>query len=354
MEKGNDNRWIDPHLKFSIASVCRKSEDEITQSFLSTLRDLNLSDKAIRSLEGLEYAKNLNNLILNRNHITNANILSNLTKLKNIELKENRIEDITFLTSLINIKTIDLSSNNIQIVPNLYELKRLQLINLSNNRIGDFSFIDKFYSENIKIVAKNQFVYLNPIFINYNEDYDFKPILVCENENIINYGNIQICGEYKDITTDERPYFEYSVSKATIKNITSNCLIRATFYHEVLFYKTSILSGTVIQPILIRENNIKYNYEDSILNSYSISGKLIIDEQGSLNDKLITIIDSKGNKHYSITDDNGTYKFESLTEDRYTLLFPFLSDYNYISPSLYVINLKEERYVNINALVSSK
>ena len=353
MDKYNDDIWIDPHLKFAIAYECNKQDNEITQQFLSTLRELNLSDKGIKSLHGLEYAKNLNTLLLNNNNLTNVNIISNLTKLRTLELKENRIEDITFLTNLINIKSIDLSSNNIQTVPNLYELKKLQLINISNNKIQDFSFVDKLYNDNMKILAKNQFIYLTPSIINHNEDYEFNPILISEDENIINFSNIQICGEYKDLITDEKPCLEYSISKATIKNITSNCLIRATFYHEIHFYKSIVLSGTFIQPIIIKDN-MKLNKDDNFTSLYSVTGKLLSKDKQSLNDKLVTIIDSKGNKYHSITDCNGVYRFTSLIEDRYTLLFPFLSDYNYISPSLYVINLKDDKYININALVSSK
>jgi stage III sporulation protein SpoIIIAA len=139
----------------------------------------------------------------------------------------------------------------------------------------------------------------------------------------------------------------------TIKNITSNCLIRATFYNEIHFYKYIVLSGTFIQQIIIKDN-MKLNQDDNITSLYSVTGKLLSKDKQSLNDKLVTIIDSKGNKYHSITDCNGVYRFNSLIEDRYTLLFPFLSDYNYLSPSLYVINLKDDKYININALVSSK
>ena len=80
----------------------------------------------------------------------------------------------------------------------------------------------------------------------------------------------------------------------------------------------------------------------------------MLNDNDILSDKTITLIDSNGNKCHSVSDKDGTYKFHSLKEDRYTLLFPFLSEYNYTTPSLYVINLKDEKKINIDAFVSSK
>ncbi|MGL5695086.1 MAG: hypothetical protein ACRCXA_13470, partial [Peptostreptococcaceae bacterium] len=89
-------------------------------------------------------------------------------------------------------------------------------------------------------------------------------------------------------------------------------------------------------------------------NLYSITGKLLLNDSQALKSKVVTIIDSDGYKLYSTTNESGIFTFNSLKEDRYTLLFPFLNDYSYITPSLYVINLKDNRAINIDAYVSNK
>lgn len=354
MAKVNDNSWINKHLKFSIAVACNKSEDEITKFFLSNLRELNLSDQRIENLSGIEYAKSLTDLTLNNNNIKNANILGNLVNLKNLELSENRIEDLSFLSKLKKLKSIGLDYNNICTIPDLSNLKDLNLMNISSNRIQDFSFISRLCNKDVKIIASEQIVFLNPIYINQGDDYVFEPIVIWDDNNLVFYDNIQVTGKYSDIDTDERPSFLYSISKVIIKNIFSDCLIRADFFHDVPFFKSGILSGVIIQPIILMLNNSYFNTYKSQSNLYSITGRLVLNECDILNNKIVTIIDSEGNKHRTSTNLDGIYTFRGLKEDRYTLLFPFLSDYDYVTPSLYVINLKYERSLSIDAFLSSK
>ncbi len=331
MANVNDDNWINKHLKLSIARACNKEEKDITKEFISKLTELNLSDQRIKSLYGLQYARSLNSLILNKNYIKIADEISNLT----------------------NLESVSLDYNNIRNIPNLSDLKHLNLINISNNRIEDFSFIDSLVNKEIKIIASEQLVYLNPIFVNQGDNYIFKPTIMWEDNNTISCNNVQVTGEYSDLDTDERPSLLYSISKIIIKNICSDCLVKVDFYHEVPFFKSSLLSGVLIQPLLLNVSRASFSLESSNPNIYSISGKLVLNDSDILNNKVITIIDSTGNKYYSTTDSNGIYTFNNLKEDRYTLLFPFLNDYNYVTPSLYVINLKNEKSINIDAFVSS-
>ena len=353
MTNNNNDNWINNHLKVSIARVCHKKEYEITQTFLSELKELNLSDQRIKYLKGIEYAYNLNSLILNRNHIKLADEIGNLINLTNLELSENNIDNLSFLPKLLKLKTVNLEYNNIRNIPDLSDLKNLELINISNNRIGDFSFITHLANKNLKIIASEQLIYLTPIPVNLGDDFIFKPTIMWSDNRMIFCDNVQVTGSYTDLKTDERPSLLYSISKITIKNICSDCLIKADFYHEVPFFKSGLLSGVILQPLLLKSFNTYLNLEKNETNVYSISGKLVLNEYDILKDRVITIIDSSGNKYYSITDERGIYNFSNLNEDRYTLLFPFLNDYNYVTPSLYVINLKEKKCINIDAYVCS-
>ena len=354
MAKGKDDIWINKHLRLSIATEYNKSEDEITKQFLSSLEELDLSDKNIKNLDGLEFAKNLTNLSLNNNKIKDTSILSHLTNLTNLELSNNRIEDLSFLSKLTKLKSINLDFNNIYTIPNLSELKELSLLNLSNNNIDDFSFISTLNNNDVKIIACDQIVLQSPIFINFGDNYTLEPIILWDEDSLIHYYNIQVTGDYDELQTNERPSLLYSISKINLKNIRSNCIIKADFYHEVPFFKSGLLSGVFIQPLIMKVSNSSSIFDENDSNLYSIYGKIILNDNNVLIGKTITLIDSSGNKYYSITDKNGAYKFYSLNEGRYTLLFPFLNGYNYITPSLYVINLKDKKTINIDSFVSSK
>ncbi|MGX4599795.1 hypothetical protein [Faecalimicrobium sp. JNUCC 81] len=250
-EKNNDN-WISKNLKHAIAKSCNKEPYQITKDYLRTLREIDLSDKGIYDLTGIQYAINLNNLSLNKNEIVDANLLTALTRLSNLELSENRIEDISFLNSLKRLKSIGLDSNNISKVPNLENLRYLNLINISDNKISDLSFIENLDRKNVKVIASEQLILLDAISIDFGEDITFTTPIRWDKETDVLFDNIQITGKYDNIKTDKRPSLLYSISKIIVKNICSDCLIKAEFYHEVSFLKSGTLSGIIIQPILIK------------------------------------------------------------------------------------------------------
>lgn len=250
-ENINDN-WISKNLRYAIANSCSKDPYKITKDFLKTLTEIDLSDSRIDDLTGIQYAINLSSINLNKNEITDANLLSKLTRLNNLELSENRIEDISFLTNLKRLKSIGLDSNNISNVPNLDKLRYLNLINISDNKISDLSFIDTLYRKNVKVIASEQLLLLDSILIESGEDITFKTPIRWNKETEVLFDNIQVTGKYNNIKTNKRPSLLYSISEILIKNICSDCLIKAEFYHEVLFSKSGTLSGILIQPILIK------------------------------------------------------------------------------------------------------
>ena len=250
-EKDNNN-WISENLRHAIAKSCNKEPYKITKDYLKTIREIDLSDRGIYNLEGIQYAINLNNLNLNKNEIVDANLLTALTRLNNLELSENRIENISFLTNLERLKSVGLDSNNISKVPDLKNLRYLNLINISDNKISDLSFIENLHRKNVKVIASEQLIILEAIYIYSGEDITFKTPIRWDKETEVLFDNIQITGNYDYIKTDKRPSLLYSISEILVKNICSDCLIKAAFYHEVSFLKSGTLSGILIQPILIK------------------------------------------------------------------------------------------------------
>lgn len=79
-----------------------------------------------KSLEGIEYCKNLKLLNLALESITDLNPLSSLTDLENLDLNQNRtIEDISPISNLTNLKTLILYSNPIKDISALSNLTKL-------------------------------------------------------------------------------------------------------------------------------------------------------------------------------------------------------------------------------------
>lgn len=357
-----DNSWINNHLRFVLSKIYNRRETEITKGFLSTLEELNLSERGITDLKGIQFANNLSSLNLDKNNIINVNYLKNLNKLTNLELSQNKIEDMSFITNLKKLKTVNLESNNISSVPNLQNLKNLISINLSNNKIYDLSPIINVQSQNIKIIATNQCILLKPRLVYRGCDFTFTPSIYWNKTTPVLCDNIQVTGEYLSIHTDERTSLEYSISNATIINISSDCILKADFYHNVPFGKSGTLSGVIIQPIMVRLTQSQFDINDlkRLRQTGLIYGNLHLEHNTEykhininvLKNKTITIINSDGDKIYSFTNSKGEFEFQNLKIGRYTLLYPFIVGYKYLKPSLYILNLKEDDCIEINSIIS--
>lgn len=357
-----DNSWINNHLRFVLSKIYNRRETEITKGFLSTIEELNLSERGLTDLKGIQFASNLSSLNLNKNNIVNANHLKNLHKLTILEISHNKIEDISFITNLKKLKSIDLESNNISYVPSLQNLKNLVSINITNNKIGDLSFVDNLYSQNIKIIATKQCILLKPILVYKDSDYIFSPNLFWDKNTPILCDNVQVTGEYSSVETNERSSMSYSISKATIKKISSDCIIKADFYHEVPFSKSGTISGVIIQPLIVKLTNTQFNVENLKRSKQTslIYGNIYLQDSNErknatskvLKNRTITLIDCSGEKIYSFTNSSGEFEFLNLKPGRYTLLFPFVNGYKFLKPSLCILNVKEDDCIEINTIIT--
>ena len=137
----------------------------VTQQDMSRLIRLEVNDRGIENLSGLEFAINLDVLYLNYNpmitdhsplsHLTNlthlyaqsAGIvdvtpLANLTKLISLRLTANRIVDITALANLTNLVELIINHNRIIDVRALAGLTQLEVLEIHDNRIVDHTPLD--------------------------------------------------------------------------------------------------------------------------------------------------------------------------------------------------------------------
>ena len=124
----------DPHLAAAIRSQIGES---ITSRTILNLTELNVENKGIKDLMGLEHAHNLRKLLLPRNSISDVSPLSELTRLYEINLSDNAISDVSPLVKLTQLRILELANNKISDVRPLAELVNLEELHLYGNSVKD-------------------------------------------------------------------------------------------------------------------------------------------------------------------------------------------------------------------------
>ncbi|MHC4214899.1 MAG: leucine-rich repeat domain-containing protein, partial [Planctomycetota bacterium] len=165
-------QFTDEHLKASVEKALTK--DNPTPSDMLSLQSISIRE-TITSLEGLQYAHNLNRLSMKDNlakdfellsemkslthldlqgtSIVDASGLSNLKSLEFLNLDNNKIADISALSDLRNIEVLYLSKNQISDIGALSEMTKLKYLHANLNRIKDFSALAKMTSlEEVQLI----------------------------------------------------------------------------------------------------------------------------------------------------------------------------------------------------------
>ena len=120
------------------------------------LNSKNLGDEGLKCLCKIEF-KELKNLDLNNNNISNIKVLENakFPKLEILELGKNKISDINVLGKVAFKELKELFSKNNKITDiNILEkvnFKELKILNLHKNDINDLKVLDKINCENLKL-----------------------------------------------------------------------------------------------------------------------------------------------------------------------------------------------------------
>ena len=178
-----------------------KTNNTITLKDMLKLRVLDLSNKDIKSLKGLEYASNLYTLILDGTYVTDlqyvpssVNYISSKNLKEEVNIPDDRLKslinvilgkndkciltfnDIKTLTVLDefsnhiksleglqyaeNLKILSLLNNKISDINPICALNKLTYLDLSNNNLNDLSPLSSFYKNISYIHANNQKIYL--------------------------------------------------------------------------------------------------------------------------------------------------------------------------------------------------
>ncbi len=125
-------------------------------SYMKNLKQLNLSGNNISDLTPLSGLTNLESIDLIVCNITNLYPLRNLTKLKYLSVGHNYISDISVVSNLSNLESFHVSHNNISDVSALRYCTALKRLDISYNNISDISALNQLYNlEHLSVTENN-------------------------------------------------------------------------------------------------------------------------------------------------------------------------------------------------------
>jgi len=135
----------------------------VTQADLDQVLWISLFSTNATSLEGVQYLREIVQIIATNSDITDLSPLSGLINLSNLSLTGNQISDLSPLSGLINLWNLNLDSNQISDLGPLSGLVNLTDLSLSANQISDLSPLSGLaYLEELYLSA-NQINALSPL-----------------------------------------------------------------------------------------------------------------------------------------------------------------------------------------------
>jgi hypothetical protein len=155
-EDDNEIRYFDEERNFTEAVndyFFGNLDYTVTVSDLKNIDgDLDLSERNIAHLKGIEYCEYLTSLNLSGNNIDRIDRLSRLTRLTVLFISGNRIETINALAGMKELTELDISDNCIENISVLLELEGLLYVNLMNNPIQDRSVVDELVRRGVVVI----------------------------------------------------------------------------------------------------------------------------------------------------------------------------------------------------------
>ena len=122
-----------PDANFRSYMLGLYSKGYITQTDVNNCTSLNIGNKSISNLQGIEYFTNLTTLYLNNNNLTSLSRLSGLTKLTYLNCNNNQLTSLD-LSSFPNLQILACSNNKLTTL-NAYNKSSLKTIVCSNNTL---------------------------------------------------------------------------------------------------------------------------------------------------------------------------------------------------------------------------
>lgn len=177
--------FLDKELEEAILDAAQIEVDDSDPTVaLRQIESLDLSDRHLTSLEGIEYLSNLRELNLSHNHIEDLSPLSKLRNLTSLDLSYNQLESIDSLQNP-SLEHLSLEHNRLTDIRPVKELGHLQTLNMNHNLIHslepltNLSYLKTLYAKGNQITSIDplqQVTTLQALDISYNNITQLDPI----------------------------------------------------------------------------------------------------------------------------------------------------------------------------------
>jgi hypothetical protein len=155
--------FADPNLQAAVEGALCIPEPTATDMLgLTSLMSVEIKTLIV-DLTGLEYATNLERLILRSNRIRDLSPLSGLTSLQELWVNVNDISDLSPLSGLTNLRELLLHNNRIGDLSPLSDMTRLEFLDFRNNQVTDLSALRGMTSLQYVDAYNNQITDLSPL-----------------------------------------------------------------------------------------------------------------------------------------------------------------------------------------------
>lgn len=322
----------DINLKTVINQYFSRSEEaEITKLDLESIKGYIYSDisslgKYICSVEGLQYATNMTELLIENNLLTNMDQLTNLKNLNTLFLNNNLITAVPDLSNMNNLTSLLLNGNEIKDISPISSGKNLRFIKINENRVSDLSSLSTL--ENLRELRA------------MNQDIEIKDVI-----------------ESSDFYTLDISFLK-DINGEIPSNISPTHLGEYNSEHKKIVWDTSLISFE--NPSFTFESNDGYFSGIVTVDLIDVDQTVIIDDE-NLQNELINILNKENNiitlkdmlklRTLDLTNkDIKSLKGLEYASNLYTLILDgtYITDLQYVPSSVNYIsskNLKNE--VNI-------
>ena len=154
----------DPNLERAIREELElPSHLPITQEEMLRLYRLPAVNMQIENIAGIEYAHNLEDLVIRDNPISDLTPISSLKRLESLHLAGIPIEDLTFLKDLTQLRQLNLFACKITDITPLQNLTKLVILILEANRITDIGPLSNLTALQTLRLGHNFIVDISPL-----------------------------------------------------------------------------------------------------------------------------------------------------------------------------------------------
>ncbi|MGE7828728.1 leucine-rich repeat protein [Paenibacillus sp. NPDC093718] len=154
----------DEQLEQAIKEILKKDENAaVTQKDMQSLTLVDLSNRGIKSIQGLQYASNLTYLDLSNNEIDDNMPLKPLTKIRELDISGNQIASIQYLSAMTDMGMLIVNRNQISSIDVIKQLGRLHTFEANDNQISNITALSSATELTWLQLNGNQIVKIQPL-----------------------------------------------------------------------------------------------------------------------------------------------------------------------------------------------